>query len=94
MEQYFNLKETPRSCTLAFGPSNYCGFFDPRNGGGSLLGIDLPHVLTFRGDTVKMILLEGGRKRYTVDEVYGLTSQCYQPIQLVKGGPNKIKEVK
>ena len=82
IREFFKLKRDPRKVTLTFDKQHYCGFFDPYNGGGSIFSIDLPHQITFRGDSVHLLMVEGGSKKYTVDSVYGMTSSCFQPIKL------------
>ena len=85
VEDYFNLKNDARRYTVVLNQQNYCGFFDPYNGGGSVFGIDLQKTLTIRGDTIHKIMLEGGSEKYTCDQVYGFSSDCFQPIKVVKG---------
>lgn len=84
IKEYFKIKANPRSTFIKFNHYNYCGFVDPYNGGGSVLGIELPkdNPLTCKGLNVIKMLVEHSGEKYTVDDIYGLTSKCYQRIEV------------
>lgn len=84
VEEYYQLLEHPRNCTLTFDHNIYCGFVDPINGGGSVLGLEIPFEkpIVIRGDTVFKVMVERmpHQNGYTVDSIYGLTSKAFQDI--------------
>lgn len=82
--EYYKIKQNPIGTRIHIKHQNYCGFVDPYNGGGSTLSIDIPteKVLTCRGANVIKLLVEKSGQQYTVDQIYGLTSNCYQPIEV------------
>lgn len=84
IREYYKILENPIGTRIHFRSINYCGFVDPYNGGGSILGIDLPKDkgLTCKGSNVYKLLVEGSGQQYTVDQIYGLTSNCYQSIEV------------
>ena len=90
VKEYFQLKDDPRKVNICIDNKHYIGFFDPYNGGGSTFAINLQKPLTLRGDTIHKVFIEGGKKKYTVDDVYGFTSSCFQPIGFVKGMPKSM----
>ena len=83
-EQYYKWKENPNTVTFVFDKNHTGGFVDPYNGGGSVLDFDLDkHELSVKGSNIFKIIIENTKQRYSVDEIYGLTSSCYQPITVI-----------
>ena len=82
--QYYKILENPYRTRIQFTHNNCAGFVDPYNGGGSVLGINLPKdkPLSCKGQNVRLMLIENSGYHYTVDSIYGLTSNCYQPIEV------------
>ena len=84
IDEYFRIKENPVGTRVIFTSDNYCGFVDPYNGGGSVLGIELKPTkpLVCKAANVTKMLVEHSGQKYTVDDIYGLTSKCYQRIEV------------
>lgn len=94
-----------KSQCLLFSKDAMLGIFDPWNGAGSMLEIELDKPLVVPVVLIDRLQIEGaGRKLshgYTVDEVYGLISSCWnascvvtdQKPELVKEDPETILEV-
>ena len=59
-----------------------CGFVDPYVGGGSILGIQMPSEFKIRGSNIKKIIVEHTKQKYSVDAIYGLTSECYKELKV------------
>ena len=60
-----------------------CGFVDPYNGGGSILGIELPSEYKIRTSNITHMLLEHSKDKYTVDDIYGLVSEAYKNLKVL-----------
>lgn len=84
IREYYNILENPNKTRINFTHDNYCGFVDPYNGGGSVLGINLPKdkKLTCKGSDVYKLLVEDSGQVYTVNNIYGLTSTCFNRIEV------------
>lgn len=84
IREYYNILENPDKTRINFIHDNYCGFVDPYNGGGSVLGINLPKdkKLTCKGSDVYKLLVEDSGQVYTVNNIYGLTSTCFNRIEV------------
>lgn len=84
IEEYYKIKENPIGTKVIFTHDNYGGFVDPYNGGGSILGINLPKEkpLSCKGQNIHKMLVEDSGDKYTVNDIYGLTSKCFQRIEV------------
>ena len=84
IEEYYKILENPVGTRIHFTSQTYGGFVDPYNGGGSILGINLPKEkeLTCEGRNVYKLLVEDSGQKYTVNDIYGLTSECFTRIEV------------
>ena len=74
IDDYFKLLEKNKKFII--NKSCMCGLVDIYNGGGSLLEIQLEKDIVLNTDDIE-IKVEG-IDRYTVNDIYGLTSQCFK----------------
>lgn len=84
IREYYKILENPIGTRIHFTHDNYGGFVDPYNGGGSVLGINLPKdkPLHCKGQNIYKLLVESSGQQYTVNDIYGLTSTCFTRIEV------------
>lgn len=78
LEDLINFKENHSAVTVDLNGMN-CGFFDPYNGGGSVLELECGvNSITIPYDKIFTLVPDvRGRGQYSVDEVYGLWGGAY-----------------
>ena len=81
IKEYYKCIENPNTI-ITFPKNVTCGFVDPHNGGGSILGIELPEDLSIKYTNVIYTLVENSNQHYTVDDIYGLTGECYKELKI------------
>lgn len=71
-----------------------CGLFDKWNGGGSVLEIQLEKPITIPAEYIKEFTPDvSAHYTYGVDDVYGLTAECYRArVKQETGAQETIKE--
>ena len=78
---------------IVVSPRSTIGIFNPWNGSGSILDIQLEKPLTFSTDMIHDIQIEGVKPdySYTVDQVYGLVGSCWiRPIAIEDIAPKEV----
>lgn len=80
IEEYYKCKNNPTKTLITIPKNATGGFVDYHSGGGSVLDLDLPKDITIKASSLETILVEGCNMKYTVDSIYGLTSQCYKRL--------------
>lgn len=78
-DQIYDFFKNPNNI-CGFEKQTMLGFFDPQNGGGSLMGIELDKPLVFPTKDGTILIEDSSEKRNrfcTVDEVYGLSSNAF-----------------
>lgn len=81
IEDYYKLS-LDITATVTFPKDVTCGFVDPYNGGGSILGIIMPKEFTVKGSNVDKIIIERTKQKYSVDSIYGLVPECYVDLKV------------
>lgn len=84
IDEYFKILENPKGTRITLTDQHTGGFVDRHNGGGSILDLTLPvgKPLTIKGMNVSRMLVEKSGDKYTVDDIYGLTSNCFKRIEV------------
>ena len=75
LKDYFNLLEKNKDVFI--DKSVYCGLVDRISGGGSILNIEL--LKDIKLNTNDLLVYVENIDKYTVDDIYGLTSNCFKP---------------
>ncbi len=87
IEDYFKLKSGDYK-SITFNKDVMCGLYNPWNGSGSLLEIELEKGVTVQKKNIYQVQLEGAKEKncggYKVDEVYGLVHSCWKSEASVK----------
>lgn len=80
--QLFNLQRENVDAKLVFSKDTMCGLFDPTDGAGSLLEVNLDKDVKLPVKNA-IICIEGTNNqcRYDVDETYGLIGSCWKPLK-------------
>lgn len=81
IEDYYKLS-LDTGASITFPKDVTCGFVDPYNGGGSILGIIMPKEFTVKGSNIDKIIVERTKQKYSVDAIYGLTPECYVDLKV------------
>ena len=72
---------------ITFPMNAMLGIYNPWNGSGSLLEIELEKPLTLSSKDIFKIQIEGSghqQYEYTVDQTYGLIGSCWKPVSLIE----------
>lgn len=71
------------------------GIFNPWNGSGSCLEIELKKPLVFSSDLIRDVQVEGAKMEfeYSVNNVYGLVGSCWKPVKSIEAVSRDEKEV-
>lgn len=86
IEDFIKMQSGEKRITM---PANTdIGIFNPWNGSGSCLEIELEKPLVFSTDMIRDVQVEGFKPQfeYTVDSVYGLVASCWK-------GPISVEEL-
>ena len=77
--------------TITISKCYMCGLFDPINGGGSVLDVDIEKPVVIPGNIVGDFGIDAGGSRYgyDVDDVYGLTDKAYDATISISGATNE-----
>lgn len=78
-DQIYDFFKNPNNI-CGFEKQTMLGFFDPQNGGGSLMGIELDKTLVFPTKDGTILIEDSHKKRHhfhTVNSVYGLCSSAF-----------------
>lgn len=78
ISDFISMQEGNKNIVLS--PRSTIGIFNPWNGSGSLLEIQLEKPLTFTTDMIHDVQIEGVKpdNSYTVNQVYGLVGSCWK----------------
>lgn len=84
IREYYRILENQKGTIIVFNYNTHGGFVDPYMGGGSILGINLPKdkPLSIKATNVYKLLIEESGQKYTVNDIYGLPSQCWNRIEV------------
>lgn len=81
VEDYFRMKSGDYKA-IKFNKDVMCGLYNPWNGSGSLLEVELEKDVTVQKKNIYQVQLEGIKEKncggYKVDEVYGLVHSCWK----------------
>ena len=78
----------PKNCDI--------GIFNPWNGSGSCLEIELEKPLVFSSDLIRDVQIEGVKPQweYTVDDTYGLIGSCWkEPVSIKEAEKPSLDDV-
>lgn len=77
--------------TITISKCYMCGLFDPINGGGSVLDVNIEKPVVIPGNIVGDFGVDAGGSRYgyDVDDVYGLTDKAYDATISISGATNE-----
>lgn len=78
--EYYKCKNNPTKTLITIPKNATGGFVDYHSGGGSVLDLNLPKDITIKASSLETLLIEECNIKYTVDSIYGLTSQCYKRL--------------
>lgn len=80
---------------IAFSKDCMIGIYNPWNGSGSLLEIELEKDLVFTSDMIRDIQIEGVKPdfEWTVDDSFGLVGSCWKEPKSVEEKANRLDEV-
>ena len=80
---------------ITFSKDCMIGIYNPWNGSGSVLEIELEKDLVFTTDMVRDIQIEGVKPEFewTVDDSYGLIGSCWKEPKSVEEKANRLDEV-
>lgn len=87
MNMYELAKLLRNDTQITFPMNAMLGIYNPWNGSGSLLEIELEKPLTLSSQDIFKIQIEGcGHQKweYTVDQTYGLIGSCWKPVTMTE----------
>lgn len=82
IEEYYKIISNPVGTYITFPKDVTCGFVDPYCGGGSILGLELPNEYKIKGQNIYELIIERTKQKYSVDDIYGLTDECYKELKV------------
>lgn len=87
MNMYELAKLLRKDTQITFPTNAMLGIYNPWNGSGSLLEIELEKPLPLSSKDIFKIQIEGSghqQYEYTVDQTYGLIGSCWKPVSLIE----------
>lgn len=80
---------------ITFSKDCMIGIYNPWNGSGSLLEIELEKDLVFTSDMIRDIQIEGVKPdfEWTVDDAFGLVGSCWKEPKSVEEKASRLDEV-
>lgn len=87
MNMYELAKLLRKDTQITFPTNAMLGIYNPWNGSGSLLEIELEKPLTLSSKDIFKIQIEGSghpKYEYTVDQTYGLIGSCWKPVTVTE----------
>ena len=88
---FYDARKNPYCGYITLGKDTMCGLFDPWDGGGSVLEIQLEKEVRIPIRYIWAALPDGcGRGRYDVGDVYGMCASAWQDTLLKIVSPKNI----
>lgn len=88
---YFDARKNPYCGYITLGKDTMCGLFDPWNGGGSVLELQLEKDVKIPIRYIWSALPDGcGLERYAVVDVYGMCASAWRDTLLKIASPKNI----